>query len=126
LPEALDIEPGSRVLWLGADASGGWSAQIDGRQLAPAELPEPLDWSAAFVVPVQDATAQVRASFDDAPRQRWLIFQAIVIAALVILALPERRVVDPDPDDPDAPDAGADAGSHADAESLTTREQVNA
>jgi len=133
LPEALDIDPGSRVLWLGADANAGWSAQIDGRQLAPAELPEPLDWSAAFVVPVQDATSEVRASFDDSPRQRWLIFQVIVIAALVILALPERRVVDPDPDDPDAPDApgvpdsslsgdGADGG----ADSPTGHVQVTA
>ena len=33
------------------------------------------------------------------------IFQAIVILALIVLALPERRVFDPDPDDPDRTDA---------------------
>ena len=32
------------------------------------------------------------------------LFQAIVILALIVLALPERRVLDPDPDDPDDPD----------------------
>jgi len=105
LPEAVGLEPGSRVLWLGAVADDGWTAEIDGEALAPAQLAEPLDWSAAYVVPVTSATDQVVAAFDSAPRQRWLILQALVIAALVILALPERRVVDPDPDDPDVVDS---------------------
>lgn len=102
LPEAIDVEPGSRVLWIGAVADSGWSAQIDGQSLTPAELPEPLDWSAAFVVPVESATAPVVASFDDGTRRLWLLAQGLVIIALIVLALPERRVIDPDPDDPDA------------------------
>ena len=102
LPAAVDLPPGSRVLWVGALADSGWQAQIDGASLSPAALDEPADWSAAFVVPVAQATSEVVVTFDDAPRQRWLILQAIVIVALVIVALPERRVIDPDPDDVDA------------------------
>jgi hypothetical protein len=105
LPEALELEVGSRVLWIGAVTDSGWGAQIDGRSLTPAELPEPWDWSAAFVVPAENATAVVVAEYDNGPRRLWLLLQAIVIAALIVLALPERRVIDPDPDDPDAPDA---------------------
>lgn len=105
LPEALEVEIGSRVVWIGATADDGWSATIDEQPLAPADLPEPLQWSSAFVVPAESARADVVASFDSGPRQVWLIVQALVIAALIILALPERRVIDPDPDDPDAPGA---------------------
>jgi hypothetical protein len=105
LPEALEVEVGSRVVWLGAASDPAWGAQIDGRALAPAELPEPLDWSAAYVVPAESATAEVVAEFENGPRRLWLLLQGVVILALIILALPERRVVDPDPDDPDDPQA---------------------
>ena len=104
LPEAVDIDPGSRVLWLGVTSTTQWSASIDGQTLARAALREPLNWAAAFVVPVEKATSTVVASFDDSLRRGWLIFQAIVILALIVLALPERRVPDPDPDDPGDPD----------------------
>ena len=104
LPEAVDVDPGSRVLWLGVTSTTQWSASIDGQTLARAALREPLNWAAAFVVPVEKATSTVVASFDDSLRRGWLIFQAIVILALIVLALPERRVLDPDPDDPDDPD----------------------
>jgi hypothetical protein len=89
---------------LGVTSTPQWSASIDGQTLARAELSEPLNWAAAFVVPVEKATSTVVASFDDSLRRGWLIFQAIVILALIVLALPERRVLDPDPDDPDDPD----------------------
>lgn len=108
LPVAADVEPGSRVLWIGASSQAGWSAQAGGELLAPADLPEPLDWSAAFVVPVESADVVVSASFDSGPRQLWLAVQGIVIVALIILALPERRVVDPDPDDFDTPEAAGE------------------
>jgi GT2 family glycosyltransferase len=106
LPEAIDVEPGSKVLWIGSTATHGWSASIDGQALAPAELPEPLNWSAAFVVPADSSTAVATASFEDSFRQGWLILQGIVIVVLIVLALPERRVIDPDPDDPDDPTTG--------------------
>ena len=90
---------------MGVTSTTQWSASIDGQTLARAALPEPLNWAAAFVVPVEKATSTVVASFDDSLRRGWLVFQAIVILALIVLALPERRVLDPDPDDPDRPDA---------------------
>ena len=101
LPAALDLPPGSRVLWVGATADSNWRASIDGGQLAPAALDASLDWSSSFVVPIDQATAEVEVVFDDGPRRLWLLFQLIVIIALIVVALPERRVVDPDPDDVD-------------------------
>lgn len=101
LPAALDLPPGSRVLWVGATADDAWRASIDGAQLAPAALESPRDWSSAFVVRIDQATSTVVVEFDDGARRLWLLFQFIVIIALVIVALPERRVVDPDPDDVD-------------------------
>lgn len=125
LPESLVAEPGSRVLWIGAVEESGWLASINGQRLAPADLPEPLNWSAAFVVPAEAATATIVAGFDSGPRQRWLALQGIVILALVILALPERRVVDPDPDDPDdVPSQAAITHEHEESVVATAGEGV--
>lgn len=107
LPPAVDEEPGSRVLWVGASADSGWRASIDGQSLSRAKLDEPFDWSASFEVPAAQSTAQVDVVFDDTSRQRWLILQAIVLIALIIVALPERRMVDPDPDDVEEESADA-------------------
>lgn len=101
LPAALDLPPGSRVLWVGATADSGWQATINGQPLAPAALDAPLEWSSSFVVPIEQATSEVVVVFDDGSRRLWLVFQLVVILALVVIALPERRVVDPDPDDVD-------------------------
>ena len=111
LPQAQELEPGSRVVWVGAATDAGWRAVIDGRALAPAALGEPWQWSSAFVVPVEFAAAQVEVVFDDGPRQRWLLVQLVVIVVLIVVALPERRVVDPDPDDVDGSGEGSPEGS---------------
>lgn len=107
LPPALDLPPGSRVLWVGATADSRWRASIDGTQLAPAALEVPLDWSSAYVVPIEQAASEVEVTFDDGSRRLWLVFQLIVIVVLIVVALPERRVVDPDPDDFDDEPAAA-------------------
>lgn len=104
LPAALDLPPGSRVLWVGATADDRWRAVIDGQPLAPAALETPLDWSSSFVVPLAQATAEVEVTFDDGSRRLWLLFQLVVVISLIVVALPERRVVDPDPDDLDPDD----------------------
>lgn len=117
LPPALDLPPGSRVLWVGATADSRWRAAIDGRQLAPAALDAPLNWSSSFVVPIEQASSQVEVTFDNGSRRLWLVFQLIVIVTLVVVALPERRVVDPDPDDFD------DAPTVAIAEEVSVHER---
>jgi hypothetical protein len=104
LPAALDVPPGSRVLWVGATTDDRWRAVIDGQPLAPAALETPLDWSSSFVVPLAQATADVEVTFDDGSRRLWLLFQLVVVISLIVVALPERRLVDPDPDDLDAED----------------------
>jgi GT2 family glycosyltransferase len=113
LPEAVDLPPGSRVLWVGATADRGWRAASNGQRLAPATLAAPRDWSSSFVVPVDRATSEVEIVFDDAPRRLWLLFQLIVIVALIIVALPERRVIDPDPDDVDTSERAVDVGGRS-------------
>jgi len=114
LPPVADVEPGSRVLWVGASADTGWRASVDGQILARANLDEPFDWSASFEVPAAQSTATVDVVFDNSVRQRWLIVQAIVLIALIVVALPERRRVDPDPDDVAAESAGPADGSSSD------------
>ncbi len=120
LPPALDLPPGSRVLWVGATDDRGWRASIAGEALPPAALEAPVDWSASFVVSVDQAAAEVRVWFDDGPRQRWLIFQLVVIIALIIVALPERRLVDPDPDDLDAEYVDIDDSAAAESNEAVT------
>jgi hypothetical protein len=62
---------------------------------------------------VDRATSEVEIVFDDAPRRLWLLFQLIVIVALIIVALPERRVIDPDPDDVDTSERAVDVGGRS-------------
>jgi hypothetical protein len=65
--------------------------------LPTVQAPEPEAWSQSFLIP---AGAQpVTVTFDTGARDRWLWFQLFVFLTLVVLALPQRRVLDPDPDD---------------------------
>jgi hypothetical protein len=64
--------------------------------LEPVTLDGSLNWSQAFVVPAD--AVHVRVSFSQTTRSLWLWLQLIVFIALVILALPARRVDEIDPD----------------------------
>jgi hypothetical protein len=106
IDQAMPEGAGSRTLVIGALQDPGWNAAVvaaDGGRsdLVAVAGPGLLDWSQAFTLP--EGPVQVLASFDGSARQRWLLLQGIVLLALVILALPERRRIDPDPDidDPD-------------------------
>ena len=106
IDQAMPEGTGDRALVTGALLDSGWNAAVvaaDGGRtpLEPVAGPQLLDWSQAFTLP--EGPVQVVAWFDGSARQRWLLLQGIVLLALIILALPERRRVDPDPDidDPD-------------------------
>ena len=85
-----------RALAVGATLDGGWRAASQGRELTAASAAGNLAWSQAFALP--DGSSPVRVWFDDTARARWLWWQGIVLAVLIVLALPSRRRVDPDPD----------------------------
>jgi GT2 family glycosyltransferase len=94
---------GERALVLGTPPDSGWRAvSVDpatDQQVAlpTVQAPEPEAWSQSFLIP---AGAQpVTVTFDTGARDRWLWFQLFVFLTLVVLALPQRRVLDPDPDD---------------------------
>lgn len=101
IDQALPDGTGERTLVIGATADAGWRAVAvsgsgDPVDLAPVAGPGLLDWAQGYAVPEGTPTVTVR--FDSTSRQRWLAVQAIALLALVVMALPERRREDPDPD----------------------------
>jgi GT2 family glycosyltransferase len=95
-----------RVLVTGAAIDGGWRATTtdasgNRQDLAPVTGTGVQAWSQGFTVP--GGTPRVTVSFNGTPRSVWMWFQLLVLATLIVLALPERRRLDPDPDidDPD-------------------------
>jgi GT2 family glycosyltransferase len=115
LDQALPDGAGDRVLVSGAAVDPGWGAVVtdasgNASELAAVSGPGVLGWSQSFAVP--DGAAQVRITFDDTTRSRWLCLQLLVLLALVVMALPERRREDPDPDlDDDQPAAAVVAAA---------------
>lgn len=102
IDSALPPGTGERALVLGTPADSGWSATTidpstgEPAVLAAVQAPASVAWSQSFFAPEGSATVVV--SFDTGARDRWLWFQFFVVIALIIVALPQRRVLDPDPD----------------------------
>ena len=94
---------GERALVLGSPPDSGWQAvsrdPATGQQVAlpSVQAPEPETWSQSFLLP--SGEQPVTVTFDTGVRDRWLWFQLIVFLTLVVLALPQRRILDPDPDE---------------------------
>jgi len=101
IDQALPEGAGQRVIVVGATQDSGWRATSNGVALTPVIAPEPVAWSAAFLAP--EGTAPVRVWFDAGTRPWWLGAQVLVVAALIVLALPSRRAFDPDPDGEGSP-----------------------
>lgn len=99
IDQALPEGSGQRVMVVGATQDPGWRATSDGTDLTPVVAPEPTAWSSAFLAP--DGAAQVRVWFDPGTRPWWVGAQILIVAALIVLALPSRRAFDPDPDSED-------------------------
>lgn len=112
LDETLPEQAPSGTLVTGAALDPGWRAiarSADGgtTTLNSVAGPDLTSWSQAFDVP--DGAASVRVEFDSSSRSAWLWWQLVVLLALVVMALPSRRRVDPDPDlDTDRPMTEAD------------------
>jgi hypothetical protein len=106
IDQALPDGEGGRVLVTGAALDEGWRAVTvgpDGQttDLEPVAGPALMGWAQGFTAPA--GTPKVTVSFNSTPRSIWMWFELAVLLALIVMALPERRRIDPDPDldDPD-------------------------
>jgi hypothetical protein len=92
-----------RALVLAESADGGWRATADGAPLQSVAAPAAAnaDWAQAFGLPA--GGPRVVAEYDGSTRARLLWLQLLVLVVVVVLALPARRVEDPDPGDDAAP-----------------------
>ena len=96
LDQRLPDGGAGRVVAVGATLDSGWRASAGDQELPGGAGPDLLSWSQSFSVP--GGPVPVRVWFDDVARTWWLWLQGIVLAVLIVLALPSRRRVDPDPD----------------------------
>lgn len=101
--------PSARTLLLGATIDGGWRAVATNErtretvQLEPVEPKGVYSWSQAFAIPAGNPV--VTAEYEGGLRAQAMTLQLIIFLVFFVLALPSRRVSDPDPDDLDSPSA---------------------
>jgi hypothetical protein len=81
----LEEGSGPRLLVLAERADSGWRATLDGRPLRAV----PAGWRQAFEV--GDEAGRLVVEHSPAARTPWLVLQAVVLLATVLLALPARR-----------------------------------
>jgi hypothetical protein len=74
------------LLVLADAASRGWRATVNG---VPLEKKTAWGWAQAFVVP--RAGGRLQISYDQAPRHRWLVAEALGFAVVLVLAAPAAR-----------------------------------
>lgn len=107
IDERIADAPAPRTLLLGATIDGGWRAIATNErtresvQLEPKVTPGIFSWSQAFEAPAGNPI--VTAEFEGGPRAKAMTIQLFVFLVFLVLALPSRRVSDPDPDDLDGP-----------------------
>jgi hypothetical protein len=107
IDERVSDSPSSRTLLLGATSDGGWRAVATNErtretvQLDPVEAVGVYSWSQAFEVPPGNPTITVE--FEGGLRSQAMSLQLVIVLVFFVLALPSRRVSDPDPDDLDSP-----------------------
>lgn len=83
---AIAAGPASRLLLLAEPAGDGWRATLDGRRLGPVVDPG-APWRQAFALPATGGHLVV----GHVDRRGWLVGQAALAAALVLLAMPGLR-----------------------------------
>ena len=76
---------GPRTLLLAENADPHWRASLDDARLTGSAA----GWEQTFAVPSDAGTLTV--TYDAASRMRWLVLQGLVLAVVVVLAVPGRR-----------------------------------
>jgi len=103
----IDDASVSRTLLLGATIDGGWRAIATNErtrevlQLEPITASDSYSWSQAFEAPAGNPV--VTAEYEGGLRGQAMTLQLIIFLVFLVLALPSRRISDPDPDDLDSP-----------------------
>lgn len=103
----IDDAPSERTLLLGATIDGGWRATATNErtrevvQLEPVQATGVHSWSQAFTAPAGNPIVTVE--YEGGLRAQAMTLQLIIFLVFFVLALPSRRVSDPDPDDLDSP-----------------------
>jgi hypothetical protein len=94
--------PSPAALLLAERADASWHATLNGNDLTTIADGD-AGWRQTFDLSSNKGVLKVW--FDQEPRHRWLWFEGLVLAALILLALPGRRR---DVEDPDADVVGVD------------------
>ena len=84
--------PADRTLWLAENTDPGWQASLtDEAGGASDALPAAVGdgWAQTFEPPT--AGGGVLVDFDEGPRTRWLLAQAVAVVVMVVIAVPARR-----------------------------------
>ena len=103
----IDDAQSERTLLIGATTDGGWRATATNErtrevvQLEPMQETGIYSWSQAFTAPA--ANPIVTVEFEGGLRAQAMTLQLFIFLVFFVLALPSRRVNDPDPDDLDSP-----------------------
>jgi hypothetical protein len=97
--------PSPAALLLAERADASWHATLNGNDLTTIADGD-AGWRQTFDLSSNKGVLKVW--FDQEPRHRWLWFEGLVLAALILLALPGRRR---DVEDPDADVVGVDEDS---------------
>ena len=107
IDERIEDSPTARTLLLGATIDGGWRATATNErtreviQLDPVEAAGTYSWSQAFEAPAGNPIITVE--YEGGLRSQAMTLQLVIFLVFFVLALPSRRISDPDPDDPDSP-----------------------
>jgi len=92
LPKAM---PAQSVVVLAESSDPSWRATLDGVPLAVQD--DQIDgWRQSFTL--AEGAGNLSVWFDQEPRHRWLWLQGLLVAFVIVLALPGRRRVTDDPD----------------------------
>jgi hypothetical protein len=103
----IDDAPAERTLLLGSTIDGGWRATATNErtrevvQLEPVQAAGIYSWSQGFTAPAGNPIVTVE--YEGGLRAQAMTLQLFIFLVFLVLALPSRRVSDPDPDDLDSP-----------------------
>ena len=96
---ATEVPAGTgNTLSIGEMPDAQWRASVNGEALDTGQVSEaaPVGWSQVF--DLGSRAGELDVAYDGAARSRWMWIQLVVVLFLVVLALPSRRLIDPDPD----------------------------
>jgi len=106
VPPAVDAAVSSggagRTLVMSETVDSRWRWSIDGAAVTPAAGPGPAGDPSLQQAPLDSRAVPVSIAFDSSSRTTWLWVEGVLLALVVLLALPSRRRADDESEDEDA------------------------